>query len=74
MLFAITYKTNNALGFDIDFRLYCGFVEFISFFFFLFLITALEVSDQMTQIMKRGSFCLHIKGFPNSLLCSKKFA
>lgn len=33
MLFAITYKTNNALGFDIDFRLYCGFVEFISFFF-----------------------------------------
>lgn len=46
MLFAITYKTNNALGFDIDFRLYCGFVEFISFF--LFLITALEVSDQMT--------------------------
>lgn len=34
MLFAITYKTNNALGFDIDFRLYCGFVEFISFFVF----------------------------------------
>lgn len=34
MLFAIAYKTNNALGFDIDFRLYCGFVEFMCFFVF----------------------------------------